>query len=479
MQTQAFQASLVGATKLTGSQRIDAEVTTPLYSAGRSAAILVKRRSQEIAPENVGVSKRASLIDESTLWQFVSRESIAIDGDIIRLSDVIRPLEPNLVAWSRLSEATVGLMPADGGVAKISRDRLAQKIASAKATPEKVKIYGPETIVVLRSKPPEVSPAEVSPGNGTAGYAAGYAAGESAGYSQGHARSGQHHGSAKRIQIEPVRLQVASRMPQSDIAAASYNQSRSSGTLDESEVTEPPTMLVIDPETRERLEQWVRVGVRNEYSELHNAFEYDVTFDPKTFGTLEKIQGIRQFIFLDPTPTWQHEGLEPVTCRVQLNGRAGNESCQGIVQLTFRPYPPIVTARRALRRGHRVNTGDLQYEPLSDTRISLPSDVVNSPDDLIGLEVVGLTRAGVPLSHSAFAPPRVIRRGDLLEVQVGGGGVLVTTSAKALGDGAEGELIEIETILPKRRLLAKVVHSSLVEIITQAPRVAAQPKATR
>jgi flagella basal body P-ring formation protein FlgA len=154
------------------------------------------------------------------------------------------------------------------------------------------------------------------------------------------------------------------------------------------------------------------------------------------------------------------------------------EACEGIARVTFTPRPAIVTARNSLRRGHWVTAGDLQYEPYAVETISLPVDAVLSPDDLIGLEVVGLVRPGVVLSPSAFVAPRVIRRGDLLEIRVGGGGVHVTTAAKALGDGAVGELIEIETLQPKRRLLARVVNSTLVEIITRAPQVRATPVTT-
>jgi len=129
-----------------------------------------------------------------------------------------------------------------------------------------------------------------------------------------------------------------------------------------------------------------------------------------------------------------------------------------------------------MRRGQTVTLHDLQYEPYSVEGVGLPADVVSTPEELVGLEVVGLVRSGVALTRDAFAAPRVVRRGELLEVQVGGGGVRVTTGAKALADGAVGELIEIETLQPKRRLLAKVVNSSLVEIITRAPRVQAEPK---
>lgn len=414
------------------------EVTTPLYSSARPAAVLVEKRLPSDAPERSDAiaTRRTSTIDTNTRWQFVSRESIAIDSSIIRLGDVIRPLEPDMVSWLRLSQSTIGLMPADGGDAKISRDRLANMIAGANATPLRIKIYGPETIVVQRA-PHETTQATVPV-------------------------------AYQEEPISPSSTQAADQPAIATVATASFDDQSSSSPI--------RTAKRIDSDITDRLEDWVRISVRNQFQEIHSGFDYEVKFDPAEFGTLEKTQGIREFVFLDPPPVWSHDNADSVDCRVRLLGRAGLDDCEGIVRLTFHPRTSVVTARRSLRRGHRVTTSDLQYEPYAVEGVSLPADVVGSPDELIDLEVVGLVRAGVALTRSDFAAPRVIRRGELVEVQVGGGGVRVTTAAKALADGATGELIEIETLQPKKRLLAKVISSALVEIITQAPRVAAQSK---
>jgi flagella basal body P-ring formation protein FlgA len=234
-------------------------------------------------------------------------------------------------------------------------------------------------------------------------------------------------------------------------------------------------MPSIDPDVLQRMQTYVIAMLRNEQRELHEGFEIHVAFDPSSIESLSKMQGIRQLAFLDEVPLWSHHSLDPRTARIRIHARAINEDCQGTATLTLKPYPGIVTTRDSMRRGQVVHEGDLQYQPYSGNAGSLPVDVVADPLDIIGQEVTGLVRGGAALSLSAFAPPRVIRRGDLLEVAVGGGGVRVTTGAKAMADGAMGELIEIETLSPKRRLLAKVVDSSLVEILTQPTQVRAIP----
>ncbi|MCM2370452.1 flagellar basal body P-ring formation chaperone FlgA [Aporhodopirellula aestuarii] len=410
--------TLLNGTRSIAQQTIDDEMVTPLYSSHRGSISLVPN----VAPESSDTSPRVGMIDENTKWQFVSRESITLHGSLIRLKDVIRPLEPNLVAWQRLADSTIGLMPVDGSDAKISRDRLAQLIARAEATPSRIKIYGPETIVVRQSSAPLTANA---PKIIRTGYSS-------------------EQGSAS-VEIEPM---------------------SGSETIDDAD---------IDHELVERLQQYVLATIRNQFRDIYESFEIEITFDPEQLDQLKETQGVRHLSFVDEVPAWSHEMVDPVVVRARIHGRAVREDCKGIANLTLKPYPGVVTARQSLQRGQRVSAGDLHYQPYSNKGISLPADVVRRPEDIIDMEVVGLIRGGVPLSQSGFAPPRVIRRGDLLEVQVGGGGIRVTTAAKSLSDGAIGDLIEIETLSPKRRLLAKVVHSSLVEIMTQAPHVRAEP----
>lgn len=425
---------VLAGTPANGQASTEQEVNTPLYSdttlplgessevrggPGMKSALALPGSNTDSPPNGRTVkatrSPRVGMIDAATKWQFVTRESIAISSSIIRLSDVIRPLEPRLNAWKRLAGSTIGLMPSDGGDAKLSRNRLANLIAGAEATPERIKIYGPETIVVRRA---------------------------------GKTLAGKTNVRSTNTTSKPP------------IAPVQYSQAQPA-----------PQRQPVDHEQLERMQQYTIAMIRNQYRDLFQSYQIQVEFDPDQLTALAESQGIRHLKFLDEVPDWTHTMSEPIEVRARVDGRAVGEDQQGIARLTLTPYPAIVAARAALRRGQRVARGDLQYLPYSAEGISLPGDVVKRPEDIVDMEVIGLVRRGVALSHAAFAAPRVLRRGDLIEVQVGGGGVRVTTGAKALDDGAVDDLIEIQTLSPKRRLLARVVHSTLVEIITQAPHV--------
>ncbi|EMI41853.1 flagellar basal body P-ring formation chaperone FlgA [Rhodopirellula sp. SWK7] len=409
-------AMVFGASPAHGQSPLDNEVTTPLYSSHRGSVSIVPN----VSAESNDSSPRVGTIDANTRWQFVTREDVSITGSIIRLQDVIRPLESNLVAWQRLAESTIGLMPADGSDAKISRDRLADLISRAAATPGRIKIYGPETILIRHSR--------------------------------------------RATEANAPKILRTGFASQSDVDGSEV--STVAATDNDMEAARP-----VDPDVLERIQQYILAIIRNQYRDLHEGFDIDIQFDPAQLALLSETQGIRHLSFPGDVPVWSNKLTDPIEIEVRVHGRAVGEDCQGIARLILTPYPGVVTARQSLRRGQRVTRSDLQYRPYSAEGISLPDDVVLYPEDIIDMEVVGLVRGNVPLFQSAFAAPRVIRRGDLLEVQVGGGGIRVTTGAKSLSDGAVGELIEIETISPKRRLLAKVVHSSLVEVMTQAPQV--------
>ncbi|MEM6363831.1 MAG: flagellar basal body P-ring formation chaperone FlgA, partial [Planctomycetota bacterium] len=158
----------------------------------------------------------------------------------------------------------------------------------------------------------------------------------------------------------------------------------------------------------------------------------------------------------------------PIITRVHVLGRGRGRTCEGTVTIRWQPRPAIVVANKPLRRGHQVSRFDLIQSPRPRAFGEKPC--VEDPEDLIGLEVTGNVRANVPLLSDDFAAPIAIRRGELIEVRVAGGGVQVTTAAKSLGEGSIGDLIEVETLQPRRRLIARVLDSTMVEILTAPQR---------
>ena len=127
----------------------------------------------------------------------------------------------------------------------------------------------------------------------------------------------------------------------------------------------------------------------------------------------------------------------------------------------------MVVPRTSLARGHRISESDLDVIAISAEK--LESNLIIDASQIIGMEVRKTLRAQQPIPAGDIGSPVLIHRGDLIEVRVMSGGVTVTTNAKSLGDGSESDLVEIETMRPKKRVVARVVRTGLVEIVTRAP----------
>ncbi len=99
------------------------------------------------------------------------------------------------------------------------------------------------------------------------------------------------------------------------------------------------------------------------------------------------------------------------------------------------------------------------------------SDALVDIDDVIGLQAQTLLTKGKPILKNNVGPVMLVERGDLVEVRVVGGGITIATSGRSLDRGAQGALIPVETLDPRKKLMARVAAPGIVEIITRPPRV--------
>lgn len=162
----------------------------------------------------------------------------------------------------------------------------------------------------------------------------------------------------------------------------------------------------------------------------------------------------------------------PVASSAPRRGAVVGASAVGDAPAVEQPLPSVVVARRSLRRGDIVSPSDLQLEPLSPGRSA--EGLISDIESIVGKEVKTSLFKGRQVRSEDVGPPTLVRRGDLLELSVLGGGIVVRTGAKAMQEGSEGQLIQVETQEPRRRLLARVVAPGAVEILTRPPQVSAE-----
>ena len=102
-----------------------------------------------------------------TVVTFRSLKSVSLSSNLIRLGDVVEPVDPELPGWDQISRLGIGLVPVGGDEMLIERVRLESFIHSGQKKPTLIRWIGPPKIRVC-CKPRRAltdNPAAMAPGN--------------------------------------------------------------------------------------------------------------------------------------------------------------------------------------------------------------------------------------------------------------------------------------------------------------------------
>ncbi|MGB7324723.1 MAG: flagellar basal body P-ring formation chaperone FlgA [Rubripirellula sp.] len=369
--------------------------------------------SQATAQDNGGVFNAS--VDAGTRWGFRVISPVTVTSSIVRLGDVIQPVDPNQAGWQRLRRAAIGLVPVSGEAMTIRRERLGKAILSAEATPRMIDWFGPNEVRVVYRQP---TPDEVA---------------------------------ARRAGVE-------TRGVPSNTNANSVNAVGYQTTVDHDVSTQvhAPVLSHLDAK---RVIHWIEIAMKQFYPDANAAYAVEVPADQPELVALQYLSGVTHMEALTP--------IEDGACRFLVVARSISGPIESEVNINLVSHPEVVVPTRSMGRGHRIQATDVTLKRMPPEDID--PNAVADMSVLIGQEVRSNLRVGQAIRHDQFGSPILIHRGDLVEVRVIGGGVTVTTNGKSLGDGSESDLIEIETINPRKRLLARVAQHGVVEIVTRSP----------
>jgi len=119
---------------------------------------------------------------------------------------------------------------------------------------------------------------------------------------------------------------------------------------------------------------------------------------------------------------------------------------------------PAVICTRAVSRGAVITASDIRLAPLTGaSRVPASETLIATLEDAIGKEAGRSIRPGQPLTDRNCMQPVMVRRGDVVDVMAGGGGIRIRRRCTAKRDGRLGETIQVETIDGKTKLAARVV----------------------
>ncbi|MFK8113907.1 MAG: flagellar basal body P-ring formation chaperone FlgA [Rubripirellula sp.] len=259
--------------------------------------------------------------------------------------------------------------------------------------------------------------------------------------------------------IGPAKIQVIYKKSDPAIQQASAI-GQQQNDLVQASATESTLPLLTEREST-RILHWIDLAIERQLPSIHEHF--DIQYDPRqpSLAVLRPMAGVTEVRAFD-APT---DG--PARFQVTARSVDGPITTQFVAELI--KHPMFSVPRASLPRGHRIAASDLIQRPFPDSEAN--SAFITDASQIIGKEVRSNVRRGQPIRPSDIGSPILIHRGDLVEIQVHGGGIKVSTNAKAVGEGAESDLIEVDTLRPRKRYVARVVQPGVVEIVTRPPNV--------
>lgn len=410
------------------------QTTNPIREAPKSKQP-ASQRGIELATVHAG-----------TRWGFRALENASVTTPIIRLRDVAIPLDPNMAGWQRLSRLAIGLVPLDGHPMTIERRRLTEVIRNVEATPDAIDWVGPKKITV-HYQPKSIRQTSY---NSTAS-------------SPGNSTALQQERSA--VALNPAVQQPGNQPAERPIANQStgaFSSSQDAVTRDVGRNSHPS----LTPVEARRIVQSVDRAIKSFLPEIELDFAVEVDRSQPNLALLKQLAAVTNVELLGPL----QEG--PVPCRISARGVEGMVSAD--IEMTLTAHPTVVVAKSSLQRGHLISAGDLDFEVIPRERMK--PEYITEMSDAIGKEVRSAVSANRPILRDRLGAPILIRRGEGVDLQVVGGGITVTTKARAMEDGAASDLIELEILQPRKRMFGRVVAPGLVEVVTRAPTANPSPR---
>jgi flagella basal body P-ring formation protein FlgA len=122
----------------------------------------------------------------------------------------------------------------------------------------------------------------------------------------------------------------------------------------------------------------------------------------------------------------------------------------------------VATAARNLPFGHQLSEGDYQW--VQQKRQDVPAGLVLEADALSGMRLRKPMKAGQVILREALAAPRLVEKGDVVQLALRSKGFNIVTTATAQQAGESGDRIKVIQTDSKKIFVGKVIGKNRVEI---------------
>jgi flagellar basal body P-ring formation protein FlgA len=131
----------------------------------------------------------------------------------------------------------------------------------------------------------------------------------------------------------------------------------------------------------------------------------------------------------------------------------------------------IAVAASDLDRGDAVQARDLTL--VKRRANTVPSDVITSFEDLVGMVPRRPLRAGEPIRQADLAKPILVEKNQIVTVIYASGGLTLQMRGRVQGNGSKGDTVRVQNLQSKRIVEGIVTGLAQVSILTAPP---IQPK---
>ena len=152
-------------------------------------------------------------------------------------------------------------------------------------------------------------------------------------------------------------------------------------------------------------------------------------------------------------------GRKAITVAVMINGKEyGRIRMSGDLQL----YGEVLCTTRRIKR-HTILAGN-DIRVIRRNISMLGPDLIKLTEMAVGMRLKTSLRAGAVLFAHQLESPPLIKRGDLVTIQVKSDNIRITVQGEARNPGAMGELIRVKNLMSRKEIFAKVLDSGTVEV---------------
>lgn len=172
-------------------------------------------------------------------------------------------------------------------------------------------------------------------------------------------------------------------------------------------------------------------------------------------------------------------GDEPWTGRQRFTlsfSTASGNVCLPVNAVVAEAAVPAVIATRAVARGSVITAADVEMKMMEPTaKMSGQRVAVEAVESIIGKEAKQALRLNDVVFVDMVQAPVLVKRGEVITVISQTGGIRVRTTARAIKDGAYGELVQLESLQGKQRFDARVVGSREAAVLSATNGSSAEP----